>query len=322
MPGVRWTIPISLGDSHRGFRVVGTTPDYIEHFRYANKRPLAFAEGVAFDDTFDAVLGAEVARELGYQLGDPLIVSHGIGAEGLDDHDDSPFRVSGILAPTGTPVDRSVHVSLAGIEAIHINWNRVDTNPTSLRKPDLTPTTITAVMLGLDNRLVAFRLQREINQYKDEPLLAIFPGVALQELWDMMRVAEQALRVVSLLVVAAAIVGLLAVSLAGLNERRREMAILRSVGAGYHHVMGLLILETALLTAVGIAAGILLQNLILVLMQSWIIDRFGLNLPPGLPSLSEWGLLGILQLAGIVTGLIPAWRGYRNSLADGLSTRL
>ena len=323
-PGVRWAIPISLGDSHRGYRVVGTSQAYFEHFRYANKRSLEFRSGRAFEDTYDAVLGAEVARKLGYQTGDALVVTHGFGAEGLtQDHTDKPFTVSGILKPTGTPVDRSVHVSLAGIEAIHINWNKVETDPTLARSAtDLTPRAITAFMLGLDNRLQAFQLQREINEYKTEPLLAIFPGVALQELWDLMRLAEQALRIVSVLVAAAAMVGLLAVSLAALNERRREMAILRSVGAGYRHVFGLLVSESALLTALGIVCGVVLQNLILLVLQPWLVDRFGLFLPLGFPGAREWWLLGGLMLAGIIVGLLPAWRGYRNSLADGLSTRL
>ncbi len=324
LPNVRWAIPISLGDSHRGYRVVGTSTDYFEHFRYANKRPLQFKAGGPFEATLDTVLGAEVARELGYQVGDKIIVSHGIGAEGLlEKHDEHPFTITGILAPTGTPVDRSVHVSLAGIEAIHINWNKTETNPLMARSMnDLTPRSITAFMLGLNTRFAAFGMQRQINEFTEEPLLAIFPGVALQELWSLMRVAEQALRIVSALVAMAALVGLLAVSLASLNERRREMAILRSVGARYSHVMGLLISEAALLTALGIGFGLLLQNVLLMILQPWLIDRFGLILPFGLPGTEEWMLLAIMQLAGILVGLIPAWRGYRNSLADGLSARI
>ena len=323
-PGVRWAIPISLGDSHRGYRVVATTQDYFDHYRYANKRKLEFDSGRAFEDTYDAVLGAEVANQLEYQNGDALIVTHGFGTSGLDqDHTDKPFTVSGILKPTGTPVDRSVHVSLAGFEAIHINWNKIETDPTLMRsETDLTPRTITAFLLGLDNRLRAFKLQRDINEYTGEPLLAIFPGVALHELWDLMRVAEQALQVVSVLVAAAAMAGLLAVSLAGLNERRREMAILRSVGASYRHVMGLLISETALLTLLGVGLGVILQYLALLILQPWMVDQFGLFLPLGFPSAREWVLIGSLLLAGLLIGLFPAWRGYRNSLADGLSTRL
>jgi len=121
-PNVAWTIPISLGDSHKGYRVMGTTSDYFTHFRYGKDKPLELAEGAPFSDLYDVVLGAEVARTLAYQLGDRLILSHGMGNTSFSNHDDSPFRVTGILESTGTPVDRTLHVSLEGIEAIHVGW--------------------------------------------------------------------------------------------------------------------------------------------------------------------------------------------------------
>ena len=121
-PRVRWTVPILLGDSHRGFRVMGTTRAYFEHYRYARTRSLAFDDGGPFDDVFDAVLGAEVAQRLGYALGDELVVSHGAGEVSFVDHDDKPFRAVGILAATGTPVDRTVHVSVEGFTAMHVDW--------------------------------------------------------------------------------------------------------------------------------------------------------------------------------------------------------
>jgi putative ABC transport system permease protein len=121
---VAWTVPIALGDSHRGHRVMGTTEALFEHYRYAGQRRLAFAEGEAFADVFDAVLGADVAERLGYTVGREIVVSHGIAARSFLDHDDKPFRVTGILEPTGTPIDRSVLVTLEGIEAIHVDWRQ------------------------------------------------------------------------------------------------------------------------------------------------------------------------------------------------------
>lgn len=119
-PEVAWIVPLSLGDSHRGFRVLGTTQEYFDRYQYRGGRHLAFAEGERFDDLFDAAIGAEVAEKLGYEVGDEIIVSHGLAS--FTDHDDKPFRVSGILERTGTPVDRTVHVSLEAIEAIHADW--------------------------------------------------------------------------------------------------------------------------------------------------------------------------------------------------------
>ena len=119
---VKWTIPISLGDSHRGFRVLGTYQDYFKYFRYGSKKKLEFSKGKSFSGLFDAVIGSEVERNLNYQLNEDIIIAHGTGNKSFLKHDDRPFNVVGILRPTGTPVDQTVHVSLEGITAMHIDW--------------------------------------------------------------------------------------------------------------------------------------------------------------------------------------------------------
>jgi len=327
-PRVRWSVPISLGDSHRGFRVMGTTEDYFEHYRYGRERALAFAAGGRFDDIFEAVLGADVAAELGYRLGDEIVIAHGAGKVSLVAHDDKPFRVAGILAKTGTPVDRTVHVSLEGIEAIHVDWQAgapipgLSVGPDEVRGMDLTPDSITAFLVGLDSPLAIFKVQRMINEYRAEPLLAILPGVALQELWDLMNVAENALRAISAMVVVTGLLGMLTVVLSSLDERRREMAILRSVGARPGHVVGLFMSEAGTLALAGVGVGLgLLYGLVLAARP--LVEReLGLYLPLGPPSAYDWTLLGIIVAAGFLAGSAPAYRAYRYSLADGLSIRL
>ncbi|HYL18700.1 MAG TPA: ABC transporter permease, partial [Burkholderiales bacterium] len=118
-PEVAWTIPLSLGDSHRGYRVLGTTQDYFEHFRYARDRHLELARGKRFEDVHDAVLGAEVADALRYKAGQSIVIAHGAGDVSFALHEEHPFRVVGVLARTGTPVDRTVHVTLEGMDAVH-----------------------------------------------------------------------------------------------------------------------------------------------------------------------------------------------------------
>ncbi len=325
---VKWTIPLSLGDSHKGYRVLGTNQDYFRHYKYADKRALSFAQGQPFEQVYHAVLGDEVARELGYQIGEKIVIAHGAGKTSFTMHDDKPFEVVGILKPTGTPVDRTVHVPLEGIEAIHKDWiggrqvPGLNISAEEALKRDLTPKAITAFMLGLKSKIATFRVQREINDYRKEPLLAILPGVALQQLWDMMGIAENALLVVTALVVAVGLIGMLTVMLAGLNERRREMAILRSVGARPGHILLLVTGETLLLSLLGIALGLLLLYTSLILGQPYIESRYGLHLPIGLPSTREWLILGLVGTSSLIIGLIPGYRAYRYSLSDGMSIRI
>ena len=327
-PEVAWAIPVSLGDSHRGFRVMGTTADYFEHYRYGRKQPLAFSAGGPFDDLFDAVLGAEAAEALGYALGDPLVISHGLGAEGFRQHDDKPFRVAGILKRTGTPVDRTVHVSLEGIEAIHVDWQSgspvpgMSVDADAVRAMELRPKSVTAALLGLKSKFAVFALQREINEDRREPLLAILPGVALQELWDLMGTAEAALSAISVVVVVSGLLGMVIMLLAGLGERRREMAILRSVGARPAHVFGLLVAEAVALTLAGAALGLGLLYAGLIVAQPLVEARFGLHLAIAPPSGRDLALLGAVVLAGLLAGAIPAWRASRQSLSDGMVVRI
>lgn len=325
---VKWTVPLSLGDSHKGYRVLGTNGDYFKYLRYARGRELAFTEGQPFEHVYHAVLGAEVARKLGYTLGQSIVIAHGAGDVSFARHDDKPFTVVGILKPTGTPVDRTVHVPLEGIEAIHLGWIGGQQIPglggsaaQALQK-DLTPKSITAFLVGLKSRIATFRAQRDFNEYKREPLLAVLPGVALQQLWDLMGVAEQALLLVSGLVVVVGLVGMLTVMLAGLNERRREMAILRSLGARPGHVFALVTGESLLLTLLGVLIGLALLYLGLLIAQPLIENAYGLYLSIQWPSLREFYLLGLVIATGLLVGLIPGYRAYRNSLTDGMSIRI
>lgn len=329
LPRVKWAIPLSLGDSHRGYRVLGTTPDYFAHYRYGQGRALQLTAGRPFADLFEVVLGAEVARALGYRLGDEIVLAHGVSAISLTRHDDKPFRVTGILTRTGTPVDRTLHISLAGMEALHVDWQggmpargaaRIDAE--QARRLDLRPQAITAVLLGLDNRIATFAVQRALNEYRGEPLLAILPGVALQELWSLMGTAEQALLAVSACVVLVGLAGMLTALLASLNERRREMAILRSVGARPWQIAALLLAEALVLTLAGLLLGLALLYLAIALGQDFLQARHGLFLPLALPSPREWLLLAASLGAALLLGLLPAWRAYRQSLVDGLSIRL
>ena len=440
-PEVAWTIPLSLGDAHRGFRVLGTNADYFAHYRFGRDRSLQFAQGRMFADAADAVLGADVAAALGYRVGDAIVVSHGIGETSFEHHDDNPFRVVGVLARTGTPVDRTVHVTLEGVRDMHAEpgdghdhdraedhdadaddqhhddhgdhdaghadadhdadhadgghdaddqhhddhagadqhhedhgdhdaadqdhddhdadhadggddaddqhhddhadadhadgGHADDHHAADLHHEDHedrdadhadadhdVPAAITACIVGLKARPQLLLFQRFVNEYAEEPLLAVAPGVALRQLWELVAVVETALLLVSALVVVAGLVGMLAMLLANVAERRREMAVLRAVGAGRGLVFGLLAAEAAMLAAGGAALGVAAVHGALLAARGAVLERFGLALTAPWPGTFEAVVVGAVAAAAALVAAAPAWRLYRFSLADGLTVRV
>ena len=328
-PAVEWTIPYSLGDSHRGFRVVGTNSSFYERYRFQGKRKVEIESGAATQGIFDVVLGADVAVGANYKVGDNIVVSHGVSSEAVIKHDNMPFKVVGIIKRTSTPIDRSVYVTLEGMEALHLDWGDgapprrgEETNPNSLRKEDIKVGQITAFLLRTKNRVETLRLQREINDDPNEPLMAIIPGVALNELWQGLSYAEDALRVVSVLVILVGLLGMLVSLYNSLNERRREMAILRAVGAGPGLILILLVLESTLLTLIGSVVGVGFTYGSLFVFNPLIERHFGLFVPINFLSVTEMVYLALVVACGILLGIIPAWRAYRNTLSDGLTIRV
>lgn len=318
---VAWAIPISLGDSHQGYRVLGTTADYFEHFSYGNQRKLELAEGRAFADTFDVVLGSEVARALEYSPGTEIILAHGVVSTSFNQHDNSPFTVVGILAPTGTPVDQTLHVSLAGIEAMHaapepgLGGFGAGAGKSRPADTDLVPESITAFMLGLKSRMATFRLQREINAYAGEPLLAILPGVALSELWQMVGMFEDVLRLISMLVLVAAVLGLGAVLLASVRERRQEIHLLRVLGAPPLYLFFLMELEALLICLAGMVLGTSCLYLCLVTVEDALFTNFGLHLDPGVFTWEGLVIMLVVLAAALVAAAIPSIRVYSEARA-------
>jgi putative ABC transport system permease protein len=190
------------------------------------------------------------------------------------------------------------------------------------RLRDLTPDTITAFLVGMRSRVMTFTMQRAINEYRQEPLLAVLPGVALSELWELVGVADTALMIVAAFVVLAGLLGMLTAILTSLNERRREMAVLRSVGARPRHVFALLVAEAGLLATLGVAAGIGLTYLLVLGGRPLLEKRFGIFVAVRGLSASDLAILGGIIAAALLMGLLPAFRAYRNALSDGLQVRV
>lgn len=312
-PAVAWTIPLALGDSHRGYRVLGTDASYFEHYRYGQQQALELALGNTFERPLEVVLGHEVARKLDYQPGAPIVIAHGTGSTSFSNHDQHPFTVTGILAATGTPVDQTLHVSLESLELIHRGW------PGSGTSDSLQPTSITAFIVGLESRMQTFRFQRQVNTWSDEALMAVLPGVALTQLWRVMGVVEQSLFIISSLVLVAAMLGMTTMMLASMRERRGEIAVLRAMGASPAFIFLGVQLEAVIITAVGVLLGLGLLLAAVAFGGELLLEQFGLYV--GAVELT--GRAGLIVVAAflvtILCALVPGISAYRISLQSRLA---
>lgn len=329
-PEIEWTIPYSLGDGHKGFRVVATDENFYEHYRFRGDGKVELREGQPALDIWDAVIGSDVAKKLNYKLGDRILIAHGVTrGEGIQMHDDKPFHVTGILKPTGTALDQSIYISLYGMEAIHMDWqsgaapsdkNRIA--PETIKKENIHFGAITAFFLRTKNRIQTLKLQRDINNYDEEPLLAIIPGATLSDLWRGLSQIDQVLKIISWMVVCVGIAAMLSTILAGLNERRREMSILRSLGAGPGRLTSLLVFESTVVTVIGVALGVFIELALFFVLEGWLQNQFGLYIVGSAFTFVEVMYISVTIFFGMLVGLIPAYKASRLALKDGLSVRV
>jgi putative ABC transport system permease protein len=359
-PNVEWVVPISLGDSHKNFRVVGTSAEFFDRYKYGQSKPLVFDSGERFNDTLDVVVGAHVAAELTYDLGDALVLSHGMADTSFTHHDQVTFTVSGVLATTGTPVDNALFVSLEAIEAIHAEEGSEHHSEHADHKQhadheesehhdehadheqhadheesehhdehadheqhghheesdqhhqhDHPPIgTVTAVLVGLDSAAFTLQVQRWINEFADEALLAILPGFTLAQLWSLVGGVENVLRGISILVFVSALFGLNAMMLASMRERKREIEILRSIGAPSRFIVALLIIESMLIVTVGIILAVTGLLCAIALANNLLASELGLALSLQIFYPSSMIALGLIYLTTLILSLVPAWKAY------------
>jgi len=324
-PFIEWAIPIALGDSHRGFRVISTTAKYFDHIQFGGDQSLTFEAGRPFSALNDVVIGSAVADELDYSVGSSIFVTHGSEALGKV-HDDFAFKVSGILNPTGTPTDQAIFVSLEGYELIHLGWTNgsqavslKNLDVSQIPKERLYPKTITAAYLGLSSKLNLFKVSRSINEYAEEPVNAVIPGVALAELWSMLGSIDIVFRIFNWLIIAISLIGMVTMTLTGLDSRTREMTILRALGATPANLASMVLIETAIVSITAVLLAIGLVRLLTWGAADFLSHWAGVRIDLTWINFSELSTLMTIVLAGLCASLIPAVMVYRRSLARGFS---
>lgn len=333
-PAVAWTIPVALGDSHHGFPVVATNDDMFRHYRYRKDQGFKFASGGVLQDVHDVVIGSTVAKEFNYQVGSELILAHGMAKESFVTHGDHPFRVSGVLEATGTPYDRNLFIKLEAMAGLH----QADAATGEVKDGehhdehghdghdhatgnDALPG-LTAFFIGTKSPTDALGLQREIQTWTGEPMTAALPGRTLAELWNALSYADGTLRLIALLVVVVGLLSMVVALYNSLNERRREMAILRALGAHPSMITTMLLTEAAIVTGTAALLSLVLTYATVMALSGFAGSQFGIHLPVSAPSKLEIAMLGLMLLVGLVMAALPARRAYRNALVDGLTIRI
>ena len=322
-PEIDWIIPISLGDSHKQFRVMGTTKEYFDRFSYRKNQKLKYQEGTYFENTFDVVIGNDVAKMLNYKLEDSIIIAHGIASQSL--HDEFPFKIKGILNKTGTSIDRLVVVSLEALEAIHKDWktgskipNKIINSKKNYTEQDLIPKEITAAIIKLKSPITIFKIQREINDYEFEPLQAIIPGIVLTKLWQVVSVTENIMLSISAMVIVSALIGLIAILYSTLNNRRKEMALLRIVGASPKTIFSLLLIEALIISFLSIIIAILFSQFLNLILFPILDQKFGIYLENKFILLKDLYFFVIILFTSVFVSIFPALQAYKNSINDGI----
>ena len=331
-PLIDWTIPISLGDSHKGYPVVGTSSGFFKRYQYAKALPLQMMKGNPDISVTSCVIGSKVAEQLGYTLNQQIELTHGMGSEDFSNHADTPFFIRGILAPTGTPIDRSIFVSLNALDQIHTEFYQYAEDDFDVfagiqeehqhSGEEAHPKSITGFFIGVKNKSDLLQLQRQINDESSEALLAIMPALTLIELWSIINPIEKILLVISLIVLLVSLGSVLTSILSSLNQRRREMSVLRSVGARPKLIFGLIILESTGIVLSGILIGVILLVVLLVSTQPILSEQFGLFISITKVSKNELLILSAIFLSGVFIGFVPAFRAYQRSLMDGLTLKI
>ena len=308
LPQVKWAVPISLGDSHRGYPVLGTSTDYFKHIKYGRKKQLEFESGTPFKRHLDVVLGASVASHLDYSLNHRLYITHGRSKTNGIIHKQSQFKVVGILKPTNTPIDNTLIISVEGMTALHQPNTKIES---------LVPRSVTGGFIGLKSKLSIFYIQQKINEWKDEALMAIIPGVTLSKLWSTLSTLDAAFFVITITVAIIAFIGLLLSLFISINQRQRELTILRSLGAQPMQLASMLMMESIIITSAGILFGLVLLLSVSQPLSQLIEARLGLILTFGITSFDAIFIASMMGF-GLFTSLIPAGIIYRKSLSEGL----
>jgi len=316
---VKLAIPYVLGDNFKDFRLIGTVPEIFTEFEYKKGIRYRIDQGKYFENDFEAVIGSETSQKTGLKAGDTFTGSHGVDSyEGAEAHDEFKFKVTGILEKTFTPADRVIFVTMNSVWKIHDHEEGVQKDSAALIRNEKT---ITSILLKLKNPVYFDLIRRQINDNKYEGInaQAVMPVFEIKQLFDIIGNINSLLLVIAYLVIFVAAISILVSLYNSMSERKRDIAIMRSLGATKLTILKIVILEGALLSFTGAAAGILLGHIVVFFMKNNISDLAGIQISGTTFSIIELYILAGTLLLGILVSIIPALKAYKTDVAKNLN---
>jgi len=307
-PLVRHAIPMSLGDSHQGFRIVGTDHSYVAHY---GGKP---AQGRLWEKSMEAVLGAEVAQRTGLAVGGSFTGSHGLESSG-DPHADHPYTVVGVLASTGTVLDRVILTSLESVWDVHAKSHTPEgEKPAPLEDEEKE---ITALLIQYGSPLAVMQLPRFVNVQTE--MQAASPALESARLFKLLGVGFDVIRGFAAVLIVSAALSVFVALYNALRERRYDLAIIRTLGAPRRKLVGLVVAEGMILSTVGSIVGIGLGHLMTEGLGMLLAAQQQVAVTGWHWVSEEWWLLALGAVVGLVAAVIPAVFAYRTDIARTLA---
>jgi putative ABC transport system permease protein len=316
---VKAAFPISMGDTYRGFRIVGTIPaifDYVwtNPITGAERKTFNLADGRYFERPMEAVVGSAVARVEGLKVGDTFIGAHGfmeLGELGHS-HEKDPYTVVGVLQPSGTPNDRAIFCSQDSVWEVHKKDEAGDGG-------DLASDEVTAVLVELESPTLRFQFEEYVNDNLNA--MATVPIEKIANLYEsILGTAKSVLLAVGYLVVVISAISILIGLYLSILQRKRDLAVMRALGASASEIVGSVLIEAFLVTVLGVVAGWLVGNAVSWGIGLYLARNYGLTIGIfGMPTNEELGAFAIVALVGIFAGIAPAWQAYRTDVARDLA---
>ncbi|WP_192348315.1 ABC transporter permease [Algoriphagus sp. Y33] len=325
---VKNIIPMALGDNYQGFRIVGTNHDYPALY------DAQLQDGKLWEKPFEVVLGAEVAKKIGYKKGDEFVGSHGI-SEGSHEHDENKFKVVGVLEPAGNVLDRLILTSVESIWFTHDDEEpeeHADATedhsehsgigfqesvaakgfPASDQARELT-----TLLIQYRNPMAAIQLPRLINS--GTSMQAASPSFEMARLFELLGVGITLLQGLAVVIIGISGLGIFIALYTSLKERKYDLAILRAIGASRVQLVLLIFLEGIMLTFMGAALGILLGHGFLSLIISQSEQGVVSSLQPWIFLKEELWIVVYALAVGVLSSIIPALAAYQTSIAKQLT---